>query len=80
MFGGNPPDTPRFETRLANYCLARPQGLEPRTSRSVAGRSIQLSYGRLAEGVGFEPTYQVSPVKRLAGVSLTATRAPLLGF
>ena|GEM_PF-6960591 len=31
----------------------------------------------LAEGVGFEPTYQVSPVKRLAGVSLMASRAPL---
>ena len=39
--------------------VARPGGVEPPTSRSVVGRSIQLSYGRLdflVEREGFEPS------------------------
>lgn len=55
--------------------LARPQGLEPRTSRSVAGRSIQLSYGRAVRqdmkytnsprGVPFAPPRASCPARAL---------------
>ena len=54
---------------------ARPEGLEPPASWSVARRSIHLSYGRScvantkrsAEEAGFEPARELSPPTRLAG-------------
>ena len=46
---------------------ARPEGVEPPTFWSVVRRSIQLSYGRLAEREGFEPSRGLSSPTRLAG-------------
>jgi hypothetical protein len=36
-----------FGSRISNFILVRPGGVEPPTFWSVAKRSIQLSYGRL---------------------------------